>query len=298
MLERGKRIFVYRNGDIHFTGRRILVSQRLFKTWESFLRILSVEFKIMATGSAVRKFIDLETGRPINSLEEIEDGRNYVAAGTEPFKNVSYRTLRTADLHKEKARLSQRAARVNAEKRGSNRSVVNVHKQIGRGVTGDSGDVEDPIFEPTSRPYRVLVFQNGQATHSGVKLVLNFRNCRSWDHFLTTLTVSISLPTGRVRRVYDAVSGVRIRKLTELKDGVNLVAAGNEALKKAHYQIVNDIGVGQPGWIRSRFALTTASEHGGQEDEVRIATFYPNGDAWHGGVRVTINKIADLRKVS
>ncbi|KNE56491.1 hypothetical protein AMAG_02291 [Allomyces macrogynus ATCC 38327] len=82
-----RKIWVYRNGDRHFPGRRILVNDRRYKNFEQFLSSLTSDVALRS--GAVRKIYDL-SGRRIESLNDITDCSFYVAAGSEPFRPVAY----------------------------------------------------------------------------------------------------------------------------------------------------------------------------------------------------------------
>ena len=84
------------------------------------------------------------------------------------------------------------------------------------------------------------------------------------------------LKTGQVRKIYDASTGKRIRSLKDLEPGHNIVAASNEPFKKGNYQVENLVPV-IPRQKRSYSAG-------------RVVTFYPNGDSYHCGFNLTINR--------
>eukprot|EP01112_Ceratiomyxa_fruticulosa_P002367 TRINITY_DN1248_c0_g3_i2.p1 TRINITY_DN1248_c0_g3~~TRINITY_DN1248_c0_g3_i2.p1 ORF type:complete len:267 (+),score=56.08 TRINITY_DN1248_c0_g3_i2:248-1048(+) len=80
--DKGKIINCYRNGDKHHSGVRIIVHPTKFKSFDQ-LREHMTKLVGLPTG-AVRKVYTPE-GRPIKTLEEIEDGKKYVCCGAEPF---------------------------------------------------------------------------------------------------------------------------------------------------------------------------------------------------------------------
>ncbi|CAG0883776.1 unnamed protein product [Darwinula stevensoni] len=82
----GKRILVYRNGDEYFDGRRLVVSGRQFPTIDSLCRELTE--KLEPTFGAVHRLHTPEGGSLVSSIEAVENGASYVAAGSAPFKRI------------------------------------------------------------------------------------------------------------------------------------------------------------------------------------------------------------------
>ena len=52
--------------------------------------------------------------------------------------------------------------------------------------------------------------------------------------FISTLP---RLPSGQIKRIYDAVTFKRLTKLQDLSDGQNIVAVSHEVFKKISYQV-------------------------------------------------------------
>lgn len=95
------------------------------------------------------------------------------------------------------------------------------------------------------------------------------------------------LKNGQVKKIYDAHTGKRIRSLTELAQGHNIVVASYEAYKKGDYQIENLATIIRPGTKR-------------EGTPGRIVKFYPNGDTFHTGINLTImrKRFPTFEKVS
>ncbi|KAJ3197466.1 hypothetical protein HDU67_003721, partial [Dinochytrium kinnereticum] len=124
--------------------------------------------------------------------------------------------------------------------------------------------------------YRVVVFANGDTANPGLKLVLNYRNCKSFDQLLTILSNLMRLKAGFVRKLYDAESGRRVQSLKDLKDGENLVAGTWEPFKRVKYPLINP--------NMNQFDVKK------EDDTPRPVTFYPNGDSYHHGFTITLRK--------
>lgn len=85
-LEYGKTITLLRNGDEYFHGTKMVINSRKYRYYDVFLDDISNN--INARFGAVRNVYTPQNGHRIKSLDEIEDGRVYVAGGPGKFKRL------------------------------------------------------------------------------------------------------------------------------------------------------------------------------------------------------------------
>lgn len=81
-----KNIFMFRNGDPYYEARRIVINQRRVSNFETLLR--EVTGGIQAPFGAVRTIYTPRGGHKVNSMDNLKNGEQYVAAGREKFKKL------------------------------------------------------------------------------------------------------------------------------------------------------------------------------------------------------------------
>ncbi|KAI8818719.1 uncharacterized protein EV422DRAFT_162812 [Fimicolochytrium jonesii] len=272
---RGKRIRVFRNGDMYDAGKRLVINPRVYRNYEQFLSRITAEINLV-TGAA-RRVYTLD-GQPLHTLDDIKDGSIYVATSGEHLKRIPYLittdptlaaisssnirggpgrasgvgvrdrglSVAASDVDEDEraaTEAAQRPAYLRASysrKRPSAWGAGAVNQRFGTSRVvkaadeGKQAEKERPLFGPTSKAYRVTVFVNGEATTPGTSLVLNYRNCKTYEQLLRNLTDNLQIS---VRKLYDAETGHRISSLRQLHEHQNIVASVSDGFKPVAYLI-------------------------------------------------------------
>jgi hypothetical protein len=85
-LEYGKTIRLLRNGDEFYRGHKFVINSRKYRYFDVFMDDISNDLN--ANFGAIRKIHTPVNGHRIRSLDELEDGKTYVASGNSRFVKI------------------------------------------------------------------------------------------------------------------------------------------------------------------------------------------------------------------
>ncbi|XP_071503200.1 uncharacterized protein [Diadema antillarum] len=209
----GKNIFVYRNGDVNFQCKRIVVNPRQVKNWDSFIELMTAQIKAK-NGGAIRR-VFTPTGRTkVTALEKIENNHFYVAAGVESFKRHEYNKISGITNHRSRTiklppiqPVKHSRLKVSARCR---RAAISVGSKV------------------------IYVFRNGDANSPAVKILFTKFMLKNYDVVLNEVTRKVNILTGAVWKLH-ALDGRQLQGPEEFEDHQFYVACGREAFKKVPY---------------------------------------------------------------
>ncbi|KFO33838.1 doublecortin domain-containing protein 2 [Fukomys damarensis] len=204
-----KSVFVYRNGDPFFAGRRVVIHEKKVSSFDVFLK--EVTGGVQAPFGAVRNIYTPRTGHRIRKLDQIESGGTYVAGGQEAFKKLNY-----LDIGEMKKRPMEA---VNTEVKPVIHSRINV-----------SARFRKPLQEPCT----IFLIANGDLISPVSRLLIPRKALNQWDHVLQMVTEKITLRSGAVHRLY-TLEGKLVENGAELENGQFYVAVGRDRFKKLPY---------------------------------------------------------------
>ncbi|XP_072211310.1 doublecortin domain-containing protein 2B isoform X1 [Excalfactoria chinensis] len=202
-----KNVVVYRNGDPFFRGRKFVVNQRQFLTFEAFLNEVT---RSIHAPLAVRNLYTPKHGHRVAELADLQDGCQYVAAGFEKFKRLDYLNHGRKEFH----------------------------------GTGKSNGVQTCAVAPwkpntavrQQKPTHLTihVFRNGDLLSPPFQLIISKSTLWQWDTLLAMLTEKADLCSGAVNRLC-RLDGTVVSRGEELVNGSYYVAVGPEEYKKLPY---------------------------------------------------------------
>ncbi|XP_074903417.1 doublecortin domain-containing protein 2B [Buteo buteo] len=204
-----KNVVVYRNGDPFFPGRKFVVNQRRFLTFEAFLNEVT---KSIRAPLAVRNIYTPRHGRRIAELGDLQDGCQYVAAGFEKFKKLDYLNHGRKEL------------RGTRNSKGLQFCTVAPWKS----------NILARWQKHTRLPCTIHVFRNGDLLSPPFPLPLSKSTSLQWDALLATLTEKVNLRSGAVKKLC-RLDGTQVSSGEELVNGDYYVAVGNDEYKKLPY---------------------------------------------------------------
>ncbi|XP_029101861.1 doublecortin domain-containing protein 2-like isoform X2 [Scleropages formosus] len=205
-----KNIFVYRNGDPFYEGRRLVINEKRVSSFETFLK--EVTGGVQAPFGAVRNIYTPGGGHRVSSMEHIRSGERYVAAGRERFKKLDY-------------------SQIGSKKKGLHQNTSGQVKRVPHGRVIASARFLKPIKEPCL----IFVVANGDVLNPAVRLLIPQRTLGQFERVLEMITEKMSLRVlGGVHSLY-TFNGTLISDGKELENGQFYVAVGREKFKKLPY---------------------------------------------------------------
>ncbi|KAJ7383184.1 Doublecortin [Desmophyllum pertusum] len=188
---------VYKNGNRNFTGKTIVINRRHIRTMDALYDEVTSH---IAAFNAVRKICTPIGGRPVMSLENIQNKSVYVAAGREVFKKLNYADLGVSRPRPpRKTNNSPKKAFIATEGR---------HKMD---------------YEWGKRDLRIIhVFCNGNVFKPSAKIVLQKRLQQSMDQILSIVQEHVFLAAA-IAALY-TIDGKLVLAPSQLVSGQNYVA--------------------------------------------------------------------------
>ena len=200
---------VYKNGNRNFLGKTLVINRRHIRTMDALYDEVTAH---IAAFNAVRKICTPIGGRPVQSLENIQNKSVYVAAGREEFKKLNY-----ADLGISKRRPPRKTN--NSPKK----TVV---------VTEGRHKMD---YEWGKRDLKIIhVFCNGDVFRPSVKIVLQKRLQQSMEQILNIVQEHVFVAAA-IAALY-TIEGKLVLAPSQLVSGQNYVAVERGRIfKRANY---------------------------------------------------------------
>ncbi|XP_077365066.1 uncharacterized protein LOC144009286 [Festucalex cinctus] len=213
-----KRVCFYKSGDPQFSGLRMVVNSRTFKTFDALLDSLS---KKVPLPFGVRNITTPRGIHAINTLDELEDGKSYICSDNHKVKPINLA------LARRKLAPWYHARPVSSRRRNLQRA---------RAFPGR----QEPMLVHT--PKRLVVFRNGDPSVKHT-VVLQKRSTTTFEWILEYISEMMQF---HVVKLHTA-DGRRVEGLPSLIlcSGV-VVAAGKEPFRPANYNAQKSPGSMRP----------------------------------------------------
>lgn len=204
-----KNVVVFRNGDPFFLGRKFVVSQRRFLTFDAFLNEVTSTIQAPV---AIRSIYTPRGGHRVTELSELQNGCRYVAAGFERFKRLDYPNAGMKQLNKH-------------QKKNGAQNYPGIPQKV---------MVTAGWKRQTNLPCVIHVFRNGDLLSPPFRMVLARGALQEWGTVLGRLSEKANLQTGPVKKLCK-LNGDLISQGEELVNGEYYVAVGLEKYKDLPY---------------------------------------------------------------
>ena len=227
-----KSVVFYKNGDKYFQGHHVIITQRKYRSFDSLLTELT---RVTKLPHGVRFLLTPTTGRRIDSLEELEDGKSYIASSFNKLRRIHYgpRNEENVDQSSNKRDVLTR-------------KVDNIRLKP-LTYPSDSQNRENKKRSPVStnkatiiKPRLITVIRNGFRPRRIVKVLLNRRTAQTFEQVLDDVTSAVGVIGGSgVRKLY-TVDGKLVQGLSDLFNSETqiFIAVGDE---KFHMHDLHDI---------------------------------------------------------
>uniref|UniRef100_A0A3B5MGJ9 Doublecortin domain-containing protein n=2 Tax=Xiphophorus couchianus TaxID=32473 RepID=A0A3B5MGJ9_9TELE len=210
-----KRVCFYKSGDYQFSGHRMIVTARIFKTFDALLDALS---KKVPLPFGVRTITTPRGTHFIKALEDLQDGGAYVCSDQKRVKPLNLEEV------------NRRQVPWNATRpfnaRRHKRQELKYH-QFGRGTDPSNRPAKVTEKVAVRTPKKLTVIKNRDPTVRRT-IVLQRRTAPTFDALLDYLSQILQFP---VLKLY-STDGRRVDGLAALIlcSGI-IVAAGNEPFR-------------------------------------------------------------------
>ncbi|XP_035270549.1 oxygen-regulated protein 1-like [Anguilla anguilla] len=209
-----KRVCFYKSGDPQFSGLRLVINSRTFKTFDALLDSLS---KKVPLPFGVRNITTPRGVHAVKTLEELRDGQSYICSDQKKVKPINL------EMARKKLPPWYSARPVSARRRAI---------QLARQNMGRSARRENPLGVWT--PKRLVVFRNGDPSVKHTVL-LQRKTMQTFEALLDYMCEIMQFP---VVKLYTA-DGRRVDGLPALIlcSGA-VVATGREPFKSGNYDLL------------------------------------------------------------
>ncbi|KAJ6665892.1 hypothetical protein lerEdw1_001364 [Lerista edwardsae] len=202
-----RTIWVYRNGDAYYVGRKFVVNHRYVPNFEAFMIQLN---EGVETPFGVRNVYTPRQGHSVLDLADLQQGGRYVVAGRERFKKLNYFSI------------------------GAKKPQARKRDEVIRPVVHSNIQVPSKWQSFYNKPRNIHVFTNGDTLIKPMKILIPKYSLKNWNRVLGLINEKVKLRTGGIHRLY-TLRGQLVHGSDDLEDNEYYVACGKEKFKALPY---------------------------------------------------------------
>ncbi|XP_072857265.2 doublecortin domain-containing protein 2C [Pogona vitticeps] len=202
-----RTIWVYRNGDPFYVGRKFVINHRYVPNFEAFMIQLN---EGVPTSFGVRKLYTPRNGHSVTDLPQLQQGGRYVVAGREKFRKLNYFNI------------------------GAKRPQRKKRDEVIRPVVHSNIQVPSKWQSIYNKPRNINVFTNGDMLIPPVKILIPRFTLKNWNGVLGLVNEKVFPCSGGIHRLY-TLNGQRVHGADDLEDNQFYVACGKEKFKQLPY---------------------------------------------------------------
>ncbi|KAF7247793.1 Doublecortin domain-containing protein 2C [Varanus komodoensis] len=202
-----RTIWVYRNGDPYYLGRKFIINHRYVPNFEAFMIQLN---EGVPTPFGVRNLYTPRYGHSVMDLPDLEQGGRYVAAGREKFRKLNYYNI------------------------GAKRPQRKKKDEVIRPVVHSNIKVPSKWQSSYNKPRNINVFTNGEMLIPPIKILIPKFTLKSWNSVLGLINEKVCPRSGGIHRLY-TLSGQCVQGPDDLEDNQFYVGCGKEKFQPLPY---------------------------------------------------------------
>ena len=219
---RSKSVMFYKNGDKFFQGHHVVLTQRKYRSFDSLLNELT---RVTKLPHGVRFLLTPTSGRRVNSLEQLEDGKSYIASSFSKLRRIHYGPTAMKN--------NENLEPLNHNKKEIlTRKVDNIRlKPLNYNPDAHKNDKQRSVSRaPVIKPRLITVVRNGFKPRRVVKVLLNRRTAQNFEQVLDDVTSAVGVIGGSGVRKLFTVEGKQVQGLSDLLNSENdiFIAVGDE----------------------------------------------------------------------
>ncbi|KAH0621997.1 hypothetical protein JD844_023862 [Phrynosoma platyrhinos] len=201
-----RTIWVYRNGDPYYLGRKFVINHRYVPNFEAFMIQLN---EGVPTPFGVRNIYTPRQGHSVTDLPDLQQGGRYVVAGRERFKKLNYFNIGVKKPYRKKEEVIRPVVHSNIQVPSKWQSIYN-------------------------KPRNINVFTNGDMLIPPIKILIPKFTLKNWNGVLGVINEKVCPRSGGVHRLY-TLNGHCVHGPDDLEDNQFYVGCSKEKFKHLPY---------------------------------------------------------------